>query len=190
MSKPDLILPTMGGRNQPFGGNPQFYADPKFGGIKGHNGIDFMTNHGWTVYASHDGTAEYQIDISGGHGVVITSLDKTYKTIYWHLCDDSDPQFKSPFWGLKDMPVETGEIVGYSDNTGASTGNHLHWGLKFCVNGETINNDNGFLGAVDPMPYCNMYTPIQFLELKQKVTLLQKIIELYKQILGKTKPSL
>jgi murein DD-endopeptidase MepM/ murein hydrolase activator NlpD len=76
--KPNLILPTSGSPIQLFGANPQFYADPKYGGIKGHNGIDFLTNHGWTIYASHDGVAEYQIDSSGGHGVVITSKDEYY----------------------------------------------------------------------------------------------------------------
>lgn len=177
--KPDLILPTSGSIVQRFGANAQFYSDPKFGGIKGHNGIDFLTNHGWTIYATHDGTAEYQIDSSGGHGVVITSKDGSFKTISWHFCDGSEEKFKSPLFGKSGVPVETGDIIGYSDNTGVSTGDHLHFGLKFLKNGETINKDNGFLGAVDATPYFNGYTPEQFLELKKKVTLLQQLVNLW-----------
>ena len=177
--KPDLILPTAGGRNQDFGINPQFYSDPMFGGIKGHNGVDFLTNHGWSIYASHDGTANYEIDPAGGHGVVVTSKDKTFKTIYWHLCDFSDPKFISPVYGKVNLPVETGDVIGYSDNTGKSNGDHLHWGLKFIKNGETINKDNGYLGAVNPMPYCNGYTPEQFALLKTKVSLMQKLVGLW-----------
>lgn len=177
--KPDLILPTSGNLIQPFGANPQFYADPKYGGIKSHNGCDFLTNHGWSIYASHDGFAEYQIDPAGGHGVVITSKDGSYKSIYWHLCDGTELQFKSPIFNKKNIPVETGDVIGYSDNTGASTGTHLHWGVKLCENGETINKDNGWLGAVNPMLYCNGYTPEQFLELKNKVSLLQQLVNLW-----------
>jgi murein DD-endopeptidase MepM/ murein hydrolase activator NlpD len=178
--KLDLIYPTSGGMNQSFGANSQFYSNPIYGGIKGHNGIDFMTNHGWSIYASHDGIAYYEVDPSGGCGVVITSKDGSYKTIYWHLCPETDPRFKSPVVG-KILPVETGDIIGYSDNTGASTGDHLHWGLKLCKNGETINKDNGYLGAVDPMPYCNKMTPEDFF--KYKASLLKKIIDLATKLL-------
>ncbi len=64
--------------SQTFGSNPGFYSDPKYGGVKGHNGIDFYTGHGTPVYACHDGKAEYQVDPGGGHGVVITSKEDYY----------------------------------------------------------------------------------------------------------------
>lgn len=181
--KPDLIYPVSGVISQGFGANAGFYSDPKYGGIKAHNGIDFGTNHGWTIYASHDGTATYEVDPAGGCGVVIVSTDGTFKTIYWHLCPASDEKFKSPVVG-KTLKVETGDIIGYSDNTGASTGDHLHWGLKFCVDGQTISYNNGYNGAVDPMPYCNKYTPEDFFKLKQKVSLLQQLINLWTTLLS------
>ena len=50
------------------------------------------------------------------------------KTIYWHL--------------IKEIPVkvgqkvQAGDVVGYADNTGFSTGDHLHFGLKPQEKGE------------------------------------------------------
>ena len=153
---------------QKFGENPQMYADPKYGGVVGHNGIDFNTGHGQPVYASHDGLASYQVDGGGGHGVVIvtdTEFDylsgKAYfKSIYWHLADGlKEPKFASPIAHITGfIPVKAGQIIGYADNTGASTGDHLHFGLK-PVRHEgagvysNIESNNGYLGAIDPMPY-------------------------------------
>lgn len=161
--------------SQGFGANPGFYADPKYGGIKAHNGIDFRAGHGTPVYATHDGTATYEVDPAGGCGVVVVSKDSSYKTIYWHFCPKSDPQFKSPIEGS--VLVEMGDIIGYADNTGASTGDHLHFGLKLCLNGVTINTDNGYLGAIDPTPYFDGNYP-------KTVFLLTSLIDLYKKLIA------
>lgn len=127
-------------QTQGFGDNYQLYKD-KFG-LNGHNGLDFALENGDPVYASHDGTAQAQIDGDSGIGVVITG--KECKTIYWHL----KQTIKTGSWEVK-----TGDLIGYGDNTGWSTGQHLHYGLKLLSNGEVLNRDNGFDGAVDPTPY-------------------------------------
>jgi murein DD-endopeptidase MepM/ murein hydrolase activator NlpD len=53
--------------------------------------------------------------------------------------------------------VRSGDVIGISDNTGFSTGSHLHWGCKPVQwNGklwETIDKDNGFSGAIDCFPF-------------------------------------
>lgn len=130
--------------------------------IKGHNGIDYQAVHGQPVYATHDGTCYPEIDNSGGNGVVIRTdtefeyKDGTahFKTIYWHL-EQSDAVVKT---GQK---VQAGELIGYADNTGTSTGDHLHFGLKPQAWNETdwiwynLEQTNGFLGAIDPTPYFN-----------------------------------
>jgi hypothetical protein len=130
-------------------------------GIIGHNGMDLEASHGTPVYASQDGTAYYEFDNNGGRGVVIIS-DTTFpykgqqvyrKTIYYHLVDSSkEPQYTSP---IESGPrkVKAGDLIGYADNTGFSFGSHLHYGLKFQVNGQTIDYDNGYKGAQDPFPY-------------------------------------
>lgn len=166
------------------------YADPKYGGIKGHNGIDFFAGHGNPVYATHDGFASFEIDNSGGHGVVVTT-DKTFdykdgqayfKTIYWHFVDSTkEPQFKSPIEnGTK--YVKNGDLIGYADNTGASTGDHLHFGLKPMAkypDGTFYNLEqtNGFLGAIDPTPYFDGSTPT-------KIHILEKILIALKSLVA------
>ena len=140
--------------------------DPKYSGmgLYGHNGLDLRAKHGTPIYASHDGLANYQIDSGGGHGVVLISNDtlhgERYKTIYWHMVDPVvEPKFTSPIYGKNDVPVKAGDLLGYADNTGLSTGHHLHFGMKFVEANETngalfnVFQQNGYLGAVDPLPY-------------------------------------
>ena len=186
--KPQLAWPI----NNPvitqlFGANPIFYSDPKYGGIKGHNGIDFQAYHGQPIYASHDGLAQFEIDNSGGHGVVIYN-EAGFKTIYWHLCDSTkEPQFKSP---IEDGPVQvkTGDLIGYADSTGASTGDHCHWGFKFCLKDENTgawyntNQNNGYNGAEDPLPYCDKLTPDQIQIIKKEITINQTLVYLYQRL--------
>ena len=150
---------------QKFGNkNPELY------GNVGHNGMDFRASHGTPIYATHDGFASYQVDSGGGHGVVIIT-DKEYedingvpsyfKTIYWHMPDPlKEPKYKSPFADKTGFtPVKCGDLIGYADNTGKSTGDHLHFGLKPVAKGENwgtwynTEQNNGYFGAIDPEPY-------------------------------------
>lgn len=177
--------------NQLFGNK-----DPKYTnmGLPGHNGIDFKAYHGQPVYATHDGYASYQVDNSGGHGVVIITKDlfdyegqPTYfKSIYWHLCDPlKSPEYKSPIADKSGfVEVRNGELIGYADNTGFSTGNHLHYGLKPCAKGENnwiwfnTEQNNGYNGAINPMPYFDGSTPFTIHNLEQQVNILKKIVDL------------
>lgn len=147
---------------QYFGENPEYYHD-NFG-ITAHNGIDFRAPHGTPVYASHDGFAYYEKDSSGGCGVVIRSTDNTFKTIYWHLVDsDKEPDLKSPITctdlSSQGQEIKTGDLIGYADNTGKSAGSHLHLGCKPIAKNEQLGTyynpmqNNGYMGAIDPMPY-------------------------------------
>lgn len=129
--------------SQLFGMNPDMYE--RFG-IKGHDGIDVRTPFNTEIYASHSGNVMYiEKDINAGYGVVIHDDSKTFKTYYWH--------FKS--WVVeKGQHVERGQLIGYADSTGYSTGHHLHWGLKRTdKKGNTLDYNNGYKGAIDPMPY-------------------------------------
>ncbi len=138
-------------------------------GLQGHNGLDCFATHGQPVHASHDGMAYYETDSNQGHGIVLRTNEPYeyegkvvyFKTIYWHFCDPvKEPQHKSPIPDDgQGHPVKRGDILGYADSTGLSTGDHLHWGLKPQLqneaNGAWVNTDqnNGYLGAIDPTPY-------------------------------------
>jgi murein DD-endopeptidase MepM/ murein hydrolase activator NlpD len=185
MSKLQLIYPVNSvSVSQGFGENGVNYADPKYGGIIGHNGIDFRAQHGTPVYATHDGVCYPQIDSAGGNGVVIRT-HKTFdynneqvyfKTIYWHFVD--------AYAVVKTgQVVETGDLIGYADNTGASTGDHLHFGLKPQAYNESdfafynVEQKNGYLGSINPTPYFDGNYP-------KTVSLLKMLIEAYKSLIG------
>lgn len=157
--------------NQKFGGDKARYA--QFG-LDGHNGLDFRALHGQPVYAAHEGLANYEVDSSQGHGVDIVST-QTYdlgnfgtayvKTRYWHLANPvTEPKYASPIYGRKNVKVKAGDIIGYADNTGFSTGDHLHFGLKpQGKNSKGFYNlfpNNGYKGAVDPLPFLAETTPV------------------------------
>ena len=123
-------------------------------GLKGHSGIDVRTAHGQPIYAATDGfVREIQTEPSRGLGIGIVSI-QTYsfdnlgehyaKTRYWHL------KSINVSFGQR---VRMGELIGYADNTGLSSGDHLHFELKAV---EYLNNSqvtfnvyqsNGYVGS-------------------------------------------
>jgi hypothetical protein len=134
-----LIVPVNGPITQLFGENPDLY---KKWGYPGHNGIDYGIANGTPVNAAAAGTVAAVTFENGGYGnyVKLSHVDgsKIYYTYYAHLASAAVSA------GQK---VKAGTVVGYSNNTGASTGPHLHFGLK--IDGQ--NPD--YKGYVDPMPY-------------------------------------
>ena len=171
--------------NQAFG-NP----DPKYTslGLKGHNGIDFHACNGGRITAAHNGFCSREIvDVYGGHGVEVTSIDSFYyngvpaffKTVYWHLIPGTAYKAR--------QKVFVGDLIGLADNTGFSTGDHLHFGLKpQFPPGINIEQSNGYNGAIDPRPYFNgEYAE----DIAKQMLIIQKakqVISLLKQLLGIT----
>jgi len=152
--------------SQGFGVKNKIYSDM---GMLGHNGLDCVRGEvqtaGSYVRAAHDGLVTYSgIDASGGYGVVIKSLEQfdyngqlTYfKTICWHL--EKNIAVKVG------QQVKVGDILGFADTTGIATGPHLHFGLKPIAQGENewtwmnIIPNNGYFGAIDPLPYLSPWT--------------------------------
>lgn len=158
-------------------GETSFLPYYKANGINfvGHNGIDMATTHGEPIRASHNGEAWYEIDNAQGHGVVVRTNEKfeyngeqvLFKTIYWHMVDSSkEPKYRSPIEDYTDInkagkQVKTGDIIGYANSTGLSSGDHLHFGLKPVAQNETsgtyynAEQENGYNGAIDPQPFFN-----------------------------------
>lgn len=146
-------------------------------GMIGHNGIDIVTYHGQPVRASHNGIVKnVSNDEKSGVGIELQTEEKYeyqgqegyYKTIYWHFVHNSI--------SLKvGDRVIAGDIIGQADNTGWSTGDHLHFGLKLLDgNFNTTNWGNGYFGAVDPAPVMSGFFA------KDRMT----VLDLYDQLLN------
>ena len=117
-------------------------------GLKAHNGVDIACWRGEPIYhsANFEGKAKTEIDMKGGIGVDIISSEKFEDGYYRKL----------RYWHFKKLAVydgqiiKMGDLIGWGDNTGMSTGNHLHLGFKRCdENGEPVDRNNGYYGARD-----------------------------------------
>jgi len=104
-------------------GNTDFAQSGAYSG-KGHNGIDFRASVGTEVRTALSGTVEgagntdqYKGCYSYGKWVLIKH-NNGLSTLYAHL---------SLTKVSVGQQVSTGDIVGYSGNTGYSTGPHLHF---------------------------------------------------------------
>jgi len=147
--KIQLQLPVIDVKvNQPFGVN---YLDwYKSWNLLGHNGIDFEIKHRCPIRAAHDGYVTFvQHDKKAkGLGVCVYLVDKIkgdgIRTRYGHL-DETDLK-------LRDF-VKAGQVIGYGDNTGNSTGHHLHFDLAKLYDGKKLNINNGYNGCIDPSPF-------------------------------------
>jgi murein DD-endopeptidase MepM/ murein hydrolase activator NlpD len=157
MRKFECFLPVTNPISQRFGESVEFYR--KAIGTEGHNGIDFACPRGTPVLACHDGIIHSKYtDINGGYNVTLRTLEQDcdylgkpvyMRTIYCHL--------QAPSIREVGERVNCGDVLGYSGNTGLSTGPHLHLGLKPCIQPDLIeaDPDNGMSGAIDPALYFN-----------------------------------
>lgn len=128
-----------------------------FLGMQGHNGIDLPCWEGEMIVHSgmFDGYMKTHVDSAGGIGVDVISHKK-------FLIDGVETHVKLRFWhldatiGYDGKEVRYGQMIGLGGNTGASSGAHLHFGLKPCdKDGNPNDRYNGYYGAVDPSPYYN-----------------------------------
>ena len=101
---------------------------PVYGTKKFHYGIDLAANKGTPIVATragkvtkatYDNSAGYYVTIDHGDGFVSRYLHMTHYIV------------------KKGDYVAAGQTIGYVGSTGASTGPHLHFGLKY--NGEHVN---------------------------------------------------
>ena len=140
-----LNYPVNGPITQLFGENPQFY---KRWGYAGHNGIDWGIPVGTPIKATADGNVDKVDFENGGYGNFVRMShkdgNKKYYTYYAHLHSTAVKA------GQK---ITAGTVVGFSGNTGASTGPHLHFGVK--IDGQ--NPD--YKGYLDPMPFLTGTAP-------------------------------
>ncbi len=145
---------------QPFRANAAYYSRFKCDGVPlpGHEGIDIrapMYERGSNIYACADGVVYsiHQTDDGNAYGArVRINHDwegERYQTVYAHLTEHS----------ITVKPgdrVQAGQLIGISDNTGNSSGAHLH--LTFKKFGATEAGDTDYpCDLMDPTPY--LYWP-------------------------------
>src|SRR3990167_764037 len=155
-------------------------------GLRSHNGLDIPTWFKEPCYFNYIGKGKLVSitdDPKLGIGLTFLINDQNYvfQIRYWH--------FQDYIRTLKvGQEVESGDLLGYCDSTGYSTGNHLHFDLKrAAIRGsddyEILNKNNGWFGAIDPDPYWEDKFVLDYIEsLKQKIGIIQKIMILIKQI--------
>lgn|SRR3990167_5526301 len=174
---PELLHPV----NQPFrvsqefGENPQIY---KQFGMLAHNARDYAVVTNTPVYASLSGPINEIANHPKGYGLHIKiKHEMGDETVYAHLSKVSVKE--GDF-------VYTGQLIGYSGNTGFSTAPHLHFGYR----PPQYNQNNGYAGYIDPKPFLKL-TPNEYQnmleELKKEVDELKRNVIRKDTILFDTK---
>ncbi len=146
---------------QPFGANKAYYSRFKCSGVAlpGHEGIDIraptFNNRGSRIYACADGVVYsiHQTDDGNAYGARVRinhSVEGVrYQTVYAHLSENT-------ILVKPGEAVTAGQLIAYSDNTGNSSGSHLH--LTFKKIGATAAGETNFpCDLTDPTPH--LYWP-------------------------------
>jgi murein DD-endopeptidase MepM/ murein hydrolase activator NlpD len=151
-----------------------------------HNGIDFPAPKGTPIYAATDGYIVEQAEKETGYGLRISQRvdegDKHYLLVYGHLERLANPNSIPYNWKNRKYPVKQGQIIGYVDSTGFSTGHHLHFGVYECdINGKKLNSNNGYQGAIDPMPFIKEQD-MEFYKVQGEATIVAKLNGQYREL--------
>jgi len=140
-------------QTQPFGVNygptADFYTKL---GLKAHNGWDLSAANGTHAIAVADGFVESEGSATSGYGLhlrLYIPSSETYRLecVYGHLQKV-----------LKGGQVNAGDVIAETDNTGYSTGPHLHFGVcpqtrQQGGSWRAVDQSNGYFGYVDPGQY-------------------------------------
>lgn len=125
---------------QRWGVNEHIYS--RFG-FRGHNGVDYRMfdeqgNRSTTaiLYAPHDGKVIEARNDPNGYGLYLKIESDTQGSILAHL---------ESFSVKVGDTVKAGQRIGVCDNTGWSTGAHLHWGYYRMPR----NRQNGYGGTIN-----------------------------------------
>lgn len=120
---------------------------------KGHNGVDFQAAPGTRVKASLDGVVMGTGDTdkvckgaSFGKWVLIRHSNGL-STLYAHL---------SLIKAAEGQTIRTGEVVGYSGNTGYSTGPHLHFTVYATQGVQILDRQSAVCKGIYHMPIADL----------------------------------
>jgi murein DD-endopeptidase MepM/ murein hydrolase activator NlpD len=116
--------PVRGGVNSEYGRR----ADPWTGAPEFHSGMDIAAQRGTQVHAPAGGVVTFAGTLPEFGMTIKVEHGQDLKTIYGHL---------SKLAVTQGQKVERGTLLGYSGNTGRSSGPHLHYEIH--VKGRPVN---------------------------------------------------
>ncbi len=131
---PNLLSPIIGGDGGGGTGPPPgagklappldglYVSGNTFGNPPGHEGVDFGLSRGQTVYAAHSGVVEIARDLGDGYALCVTIRGGDWWTRYAHLLG---------FYVGEGEHVSARQPIAKGDSTGNSTGDHLHFAVKY-----------------------------------------------------------
>lgn len=133
---------------QDFYGRPEFYKPL---GLASHSGLDFGSNGDDHIFAPMEGQVKVKNDGDAGYGLHIKIRDGQKEVVLAHL---DQVYVKDGSW------VHMGDIIALMGNTGLSSAKHLHFALRYLVEGsgdlfslQVKDYNNGHKGYVDPLPF-------------------------------------
>lgn len=113
---------------------------------KMHAGVDFLVRRGTPVMTTGDGVIRRATHSAAyGNFVEVRHPEAGYFTRYAHLSEIPDDIRRG-------IEVERGDTIGYSGNTGRSTGPHLHYEVHN-QSGQTLDPMRFFVPDMSPEQY-------------------------------------
>ena len=148
------------------------YLSAPFGTLRDnhfHSGMDIRTNEkeGLPVYAIADGfVSRIKIQSIGYGNAIYISHPNGYTSVYGHLQKYNPEitayvksiQYQNESFEIDHFPVKNklkitkGQIIGYSGNTGTSSGPHLHFEIRDSRTEQIINPQLFNIFGVDSLP--------------------------------------
>jgi hypothetical protein len=122
---------------QAFGENPRVYR--RFG-LPGHNGLDWGMPVGTDILAVDEGFVIRVEEDPNGFGKFIKLQHCWGQSLYAHL---------NEFRVVLNQPVQQGQVIALSGNTGFSTGPHLHFGMRI----KPYDKADGWYGYTNPQRF-------------------------------------
>lgn len=110
---------------------------------RAHLGVDYSASIGTPIRAVGDGTVMMAGWSGGGGKVIKLRHNSSYQTAYKHLSGFA----KGVHSGAR---VKQGQVIGYTGNTGLSTGPHLHF--EFWSGGRYVDPLRKKFPSADPVP--------------------------------------
>ena len=108
-------------------------------GTQFHQASDYAVGIGTPLYASNSGFLTNASNSKCGIGGIIVGNDNSpYTTSFCHL-QQFDPKVEMDLNNTGVSMVKRGQIVGYTGNSGHSTGPHLHFKVRDKNTGLTID---------------------------------------------------